>query len=90
MTAFARSRQDAAPAPWFDIGCSAMASSDRSRSLLATVIGWVLVGVIAWLALRFVLGALDFLVRGAILIIVIVGLLWAYLTLKAPNDGKRP
>jgi hypothetical protein len=62
-----------------------MAPSDRSRSLLATIIGWVLVGVVAWWGLRFVLGALSSLVRGAILVIVIVGLLWAYLTLKAPR-----
>ena len=64
-----------------------MDSSDRFRSLLATIIGWVLVGIVVWLALRFVLGALGFLIRGVILIIVIVGLLWAYLTLRAPRDG---
>ena len=64
-----------------------MAPSDRSRSLLATVIGWVLAAIVVWLALRFLLGALDFFVRGVILIVVIVGLLWAYLTLKAPGDS---
>jgi hypothetical protein len=62
-----------------------MAPSDRSRSLLATIVGWVIVGIVVWLGLRFVLGALTSLVRGVILIIVIVGLLWAYLTLKAPR-----
>jgi len=64
-----------------------MAPSDRSRSFLATVIGWVLAAIVVWLALRFLLGALDFLVRGVILIVVVVGLLWAYLALKAPGDS---
>ena len=63
-----------------------MAVPDRSRALLATVIGWVLVAIVAWLALRFVFGALGFVVRGVLLIAVVVGLLWAYLTLKAPKD----
>ena len=71
----------------FDVGQSAMALPDRSRSLLATIIGWVLVAIVVWLALRFLFGALGFVVRGAVLIVVIVGLLWAYLTLKAPDDG---
>ena len=63
-----------------------MAVPDRSRALLATVIGWVLVAIVAWLALRFVFGVLGFVVRGVLLIVVVVGLLWAYLTLKAPKD----
>ncbi len=63
-----------------------MAVPDRSRALLATVIGWVLVAIVAWLALRFVFGALGFVVRGVLLIAVVVGLLWAYLALKAPKD----
>jgi hypothetical protein len=63
-----------------------MSPSSRSRSLLATAIGWVLAAIVVWLALRFLLGALGFLVRGVILLVVIVGLLWAYLALKAPKD----
>ncbi len=63
-----------------------MALPDQSRSLLASIIGWVLAAIVVWLALRFVFGALGFLVRGVILILVLVGLLWAYLALKAPNE----
>ena len=63
-----------------------MAPSDRSRSLLATIIGWVLAAIVVWLAVRFLFGALGFVVRGVILIVVIVGLSWAYLALKAPDD----
>ncbi len=63
-----------------------MALPDRSRSLLASIIGWVLAAIIAWLVLRFLFGALGFLARGVILTVVLVGLLWAYLALKAPDD----
>lgn len=63
-----------------------MALPDRSRSLLASVVGWVLTAVIVWFALRFILGTVGFVVRGVVLIAVIVGLLWAYLALKAPDD----
>ena len=63
-----------------------MALPDRSRSFLATVIGWVLTAIVFWFALRFILGTVGFVVRGVVVIVVIVGLLWAYLTLKAPND----
>jgi hypothetical protein len=62
-----------------------MALPDRSRSFLATIVGWVLTAVVVWLLLRFVLGTVGFVVRGLVLIVVIVGLLWAYLALKAPD-----
>ena len=63
-----------------------MALRDRSRSFLATIVGWVLTAIVVWFALRFILGTLGFVVRGVVLIVVIVGLLWTYLALKAPND----
>lgn len=57
-----------------------------SRSAAATVVGWVLVLVLGWILLRFVLGTIFWIVRGAILIAVVVGLLLLWLTLKAPDD----
>jgi hypothetical protein len=63
-----------------------MALPDRSRSFLATIIGWVLTAIVVWLALRFILGTVGVVVRGVVLIIVIVGLLWAYLALKTPDE----
>jgi hypothetical protein len=65
---------------------TAMTLPDQSRSFLATIVGWVLAAIVVWLALRLLFGTLGFLVRGFILTVVIVGLLWAYLALKAPND----
>jgi hypothetical protein len=63
-----------------------MGLPDRSRSFLATIVGWVIVAVIVWLALGFLLGALRVLVRGVLFVALLVGLLWAYLALKAPSD----
>ena len=63
-----------------------MPAVERSRSLLATVVGWLLVAVIAWIALRFILGSVFWILRSLLIIVVIVGLLWAYLALKAPSD----
>jgi hypothetical protein len=63
-----------------------MALPDRSRSFLATIIGWVLAAIVVWFALRLILGTVGFVVRGVVLIVVIVGLLWAYLALKVPDE----
>jgi hypothetical protein len=63
-----------------------MSSLRPARSAAATVVGWVLVLVVGWIALRFVLGTLFWMLRGALLIAVVVGLALLYLTLKAPDD----
>lgn len=63
-----------------------MSSPRTARSAAATVVGWVLVLVVGWLALRFLLGTLFWMLRGALLIAVVIGLLLLYLTLKAPDD----
>jgi len=66
-----------------------MPLAERSRSVLATIVGWVLVGVVVWVLLRFVLGTVFWLLRTALVVVVIVGLLWLYLTLKSPPDQRR-
>ncbi|MFV0308232.1 MAG: hypothetical protein ACK5OX_10870 [Desertimonas sp.] len=63
-----------------------MAAVDRSRSALATVVGWVLVAVIVIIGLRFVAGTLAWAVRSLAGVIVVVGLVVAYLWLKAPSE----
>lgn len=63
-----------------------MSTDDRSRNLLATVIGWLLVAFLAWMAWGVVVGTLRWLLRTVVIIAVIVGLLWAYLALKTPDD----
>ena len=56
------------------------------RNTAATVIGWIIVAILAWWLLGFVLGTLAFLLRSFLWIVVLVGLLWAYLALKSPPD----
>jgi hypothetical protein len=42
-----------------------------------------------WILLRFVLGTVFWILRSLLVIVVLVGLLWAYLALKAPSDRER-
>ncbi len=61
-------------------------SPERTGSVLATLVGWLVVAVVGWVLLTSVLGVIRWLVRGVILVAVILGLLWAYAALKAPKD----
>jgi hypothetical protein len=63
-----------------------MAESSTPRSALATVIGWVILAVIAWFVLSTALGAVFWVVRGFVWVLILGGLVWAYLALKAPPD----
>ena len=54
------------------------------RNTAATVIGWIIVAILAWWLLGFVLGTLAFLLRSFLWIVVLVGLLWGYVALKSP------
>lgn len=62
-----------------------MAQPGRTRSFLATVVGWVFVIVLAVVLFRFVLGTLFWLVRTILIVAVLVGLLSLYLKLKSPE-----
>lgn len=63
-----------------------MAQSAGPRSFLATVVGYVLVALIAWVVLGWVLGTIFWLIRTILLVVVIGGLLLLYLNLKAPKS----
>lgn len=62
-----------------------MAQTSRSRSFLASIVGWVLVVVLAVVLFRFVLGTLFWLVKTVVIVAVLLGLLTLYLTLKTPE-----
>ena len=66
-----------------------MPDPDRSRSYLASAVGWVLVIVVAVVALRFVVGTFMWVFRTVLFIALILGLLFAYLWLKAPREDGR-
>jgi hypothetical protein len=62
-----------------------MSTSDRARSALATVVGWVLAALVAFWLLGAVIGTLRFLVRAVVTLLVLGALLTLYLRLKSPR-----
>ena len=62
-----------------------MAQQGRARSFLATIVGYLIVIVLAVVVFRFVLGTIYWLLRAFFIVIVLVLLLAAYLRLKSPD-----
>ena len=60
---------------------------DKARSLVATVVGWVLAAFVAFWLLGAVLGTLRFVLRAVITIVVIGALITLYARLKSPRSG---
>ena len=58
---------------------------NAARSVLATVVGWVLVGVVVVVLFNFVIGTLFWLIRTVLIIVALLGLLTIYLKLKSPD-----
>jgi hypothetical protein len=63
-----------------------MAQSAGPRSFLATIVGYILVALIAWVVLGWVLGTFFWLIRTIIIVVLIGGLLMLYISLKTPKD----
>jgi hypothetical protein len=59
--------------------------ADGSRSVLASVIGWLIVALVAYWFLGFVIGTIAFLVRFIVWIVLLGILLALYLKLKSPD-----
>ena len=62
-----------------------MAQQGRARSFLATIVGYLIVIILAVIVFRFVLGTIFWLLRALFIVIVLIALLWAYLSLKSPD-----
>ena len=56
-----------------------------ARSLLATIVGYVLVAVVVVVLFNFIIGTIFWLVRTLLIIAVVVGLLMLYLHLRSPD-----
>jgi hypothetical protein len=56
-----------------------------ARSVLATVVGWVLVGILVVVLFNFVIGTLFWLIRTVLIVVALLGLLTIYLKLKSPD-----
>ena len=63
-----------------------MATPGRARAALATVIGYVIVGIVVWYLLRFLLGTIFWLVRTFLLLFVLFALIFLYFKLKTPKN----
>ncbi len=57
----------------------------RARSLAASVVGWLIVALVAWWMLGAVVGAVRWLVRLGVVAVVFVGLVVLYLRLRRPG-----
>ena len=56
-----------------------------ARSLLATIVGYIIVALVVLILLRFIVGTVFWLIRAFILVIVLLALLAIYLRLKSPD-----
>ncbi len=56
------------------------------RSMIASVVGWIIVAVVLFWALGFVLGTIRFIIRAFAWVIVLAILIAVYLRLRAPGD----
>jgi len=63
-----------------------MAEVSRPRSFLATVVGYLVVAIIIWFLFGWLVGTILWILRTALIIAVIVGLVALYLKLKGPKD----
>lgn len=64
-----------------------MSNFGRSaRNTLASVIGYVIVALVALWVLRFALGTVFWLIRSVIAIMILAGLITLYLKVKSPGD----
>jgi hypothetical protein len=58
----------------------------KARSFLASIIGYLLAAVVAYLAFRMFLGTVYWLIRMIVIVLAIGGLAMLYLKLKAPSN----
>jgi uncharacterized membrane protein YdjX (TVP38/TMEM64 family) len=56
-----------------------------TRSVLATVVGYVLVAVVVVVLFNFIIGTIFWLFRTLLIVVVLLALLTLYLRLKSPD-----
>jgi len=57
---------------------------DRSRSVLATAVGWILAIVVIVVGLRFLFSSIFWMFRSLFVLVLIGALVFVYLALKGP------
>lgn len=63
-----------------------MAEVRKSKSFLATMVGYVLLAVIVWFLFGWLVGTILWVLRTVLIIVVVLGLFTLYLKLKTPKD----
>ena len=61
-------------------------SNSTTRSVVTSIVGWLIVAIVAFWLLDAVVGTVRFFVRVVIWIAILGGLLYAYARLKAGAD----
>jgi uncharacterized membrane protein len=61
-----------------------MAAVDRSRSVLATAVGWMLAIVVIVVGLRFLFSSIFWMLRSVFVVAMVGALVMLYLALKDP------
>ncbi|MDP9463457.1 MAG: hypothetical protein M3P52_02440 [Actinomycetota bacterium] len=61
------------------------AQGTGARSLLATMVGYVIVAIVVLFLFHFIVGTILWLFRTLVVIVVLLGLLTIYLRLKSPD-----
>jgi hypothetical protein len=56
-----------------------------ARSVLATIVGYIIVAVIVLALFHFIIGTILWLFRTLVIVVVLLGLLTIYLRLKSPD-----
>ena len=70
-------------APWHSDAMTG--ATNKARSFLASVVGYVLVALVAFWLLGAVLGTVRFLLRAVLILLVLGGLATLYVKLKGPG-----
>jgi hypothetical protein len=56
-----------------------------ARSLLATIVGYVIVALVVLFLLQFVIGTIFWLLRALVVIVILLALVTIYAKLKSPD-----
>jgi preprotein translocase subunit SecD len=71
--------------PRFSWHTPGMSEPSATRSVLATIVGYILVAVIVLVLFHFISGTILWLFRTLVFVAVLLGLLILYLRLKSPD-----
>jgi hypothetical protein len=63
-----------------------MATVSKPRSFLASVVGWLVVGIIVWFLFGWLVGTILWILRTILIVVVILGLITIYFKLRGPRE----